>query len=579
MRAPPSVQIREHRERTPSSWRPSVISAGLLVICYVLITALTGAHFMADTREYATHILEFQRAVANNLWDFGHLFWRPLGWLTFVLTKPVTRLFVGENERAQVIVTLIAITWICGLVSVVFFFDLTTRVVKRRWIALVATIAFLFADAFLNYVHAGCAYVPGLAGLIFGMWFLIRDDATTAEFWRVFLPSAACFAVAAFLWLPYGLVVPAAIASSFLMHDSNPRLRRIAWQTAGLCLIIGLFTYVVVVIGLRIRNFDDLKAWIVSAGHGQMQSRGLIRLAFSMPRSFINLGQDGVYFKRYLVHDPYAPVPLAALLKLGFWKLGLFYVFGAVLCIELVRSRAGRRMFLLLMSACVPIFIFALFIFEAGSIERYLPLFPFVFLAAAYALREENTRRLAKVVILSCFILMIAINGNAMRKSVLEKQHEMVARRIRDLAPLLKRESIVMTVGAREDISEFKMNFPLDPLNLREDFRDYGVVEIGAARLATWREDFAKMVRSTWAQGGDVWLSKRLLSARPRPEWNWVEGDDQRIKWTDLPSFFSQFDTAQTVGGEDGFLLLPNSSKNQQIVSDLVTHPPESRDR
>ena len=109
-RAP--VPIDQKHDWKVNPWRPPAMSTGLLMISYVLITASTGAHFMADTREYATHILEYQHGVANKLWDFGHLFWRPLGWLTFVLTKPLTRLFVGENERAQVIGTLMAIAWI-----------------------------------------------------------------------------------------------------------------------------------------------------------------------------------------------------------------------------------------------------------------------------------------------------------------------------------------------------------------------------------------------------------------------------------------------------------------------------------
>jgi len=173
---------------------------------------------------------------------------------------------------------------------------------------------------------------------------------------------------------------------------------------------------------------------------------------------------------------------------------------------------------------------------------------------------------------------MGVVNGNAMRRSVLDKERETLAVRIRDLEPLLNPDSIVMTVDLQEDVSQLKMNFPLDPIALRGDFRNYNVLELGAARLATWREDFAKMLVSTWAQGGDVWLSKRFFNARPRAEWNWVEGADERIKWADLPAFFSQFDAGPTVGGEDGFLLLPHSSKNQKIINDLVTHSPEVRD-
>ena len=132
-----SALISQKHDWKPSPWRPAAISAGVLMISYVLITASTGAHFMGDTKIYATDILRYQHHDASRLWDFGHLFWRPLGWLTFVLAKPFSRLFVGEDERAQAIVTLIAIAWISGLVSVVLFFDLTRRVVKQNWVALV----------------------------------------------------------------------------------------------------------------------------------------------------------------------------------------------------------------------------------------------------------------------------------------------------------------------------------------------------------------------------------------------------------------------------------------------------------
>ena len=46
-----------------------------------------------------------------------------------------------------------------------------------------------------------------------------------------------------------------------------------------------------------------------------------------------------------------------------------------------------------------------------------------------------------------------------------------------------------------------------------------------------------------WAKGGDAWLSARLLSAKPEPHWNWVEGDDPRVKWDDIYKFFAQLHT------------------------------------
>src|SRR5262249_52858115 len=152
--------------------------------------------------------------------------------------------------------------------------------------------------------------------------------------------------------------------------------------------------YALTIAGLGIWNLARLKEWILASGHGQIQAggfRAIARLAFSVPRSFLNMGQDGIWLKRYLVHDPYAPVTFEALSRLSLWKLVLYYVSAAAIGVELLRSKRGRMLFLLLVSASVPIFVFAIFLFEAGSIERYLPLFPFVFLAFGYVFGDQQT--------------------------------------------------------------------------------------------------------------------------------------------------------------------------------------------
>ncbi len=69
-----------------------------------------------------------------------------------------------------------------------------------------------------------------------------------------------------------------------------------------------------------------------------------------------------------------------------------------------------------------------------------------------------------------------------------------------------------------------------------------------------------------WDAGGDVWFSKRLLSERPRAEWNWVEGDDRRVAWVDLPAFFSQFEMGESVGGDNGFVLLQPTQRNRDYL-------------
>jgi len=307
----------------------------------------------------------------------------------------------------------------------------------------------------------------------------------------------------------------------------------------------------------------------LAAGHGQIQAGGVraaARLAFSFPRSFINMGRDGMWLKRYLVHDPYAPVTTADILRLSLWKLVVFYGAAGIVSFELARSAEGRRVLAWVVAAVVPIFLFGVLIFQAGSIDLYLPSYPFIALGFAYVLGNRQTDRASRILLIMALTVVVAVNVHAMSRSTLGVDKAKAEVRIHDLIPLLTSRDMVMAVNEQDSLAEFRLNYPLDPLNLDREWQSYDMLEINAARLAVWREDFARRVLATWRQGGAVWLPQRVFHSKPSPEWNWVEGDDKRVKWTDLPAFFSQFETGPVVDGDDGFVLLQDSPKNRQFL-------------
>lgn len=552
----------------------------ILLLIYLITWAYTRAHFMADTSVYAEAILDHERGggpldyhlmTSNPFWDFGHLVWRPLGWLCFVITRPVTQWSAQHNERAEVLLTLIGINFVAALACVSLFFLLARRVIGDDWPALVATIGFFSADAFLNYAHTGNAYVVGLACLVAGMYFLLSQEVPAVSLGRA-LVAALMFVLAVLFWFPYIFVLPAAMAAPLLLYGHERQRLRLAGQTLLACAVLGMAAYASATAAVGIRSVTDLKQWILGAGHGQIQLGGLraaARLAFALPRSFINMDRDGMWLKRYLVHDPYAQVTARDLFRLSLWKLLLFYASAVIVCAELWRSKRGRMLLLLLASTVLPIFIFAVFIFEAGSIERYLPLYPFVFLAWGYVLAGGEASRASRCSLMLFLIAAIAVNVNSMRKGTLESKRAKTIARIHDLIPLLGPNSLVMAVNGQDNLAEFHQNFPLDAINVNAQWQTYVVIEINAARLSAWRQDLARRVLGTWQRGGTVWLPMRFLRARPNPKWNWVEGDDRRVAWTDLPSFFSQFETGPAVGGEDGFVVLAESPKNKGILDSL----------
>jgi hypothetical protein len=555
--------------------RADALGYGLCVVVYLLATAGTDAHFMGDTPGYTNAIRAYEHGGAyiwdNPFWEFGHLLWRPLGWLAFHLLRPLTSIFVGADERLQITLALMWVNWLAGLACVLLLYRLAARVSQRAWVGLLVTIIFTMSNAFLNYAQTGCAYVPGLALLLLGMELLARDtnkDEGAPPSNLNALAAGASLAGAVCLWFPYVLVLPAALALPLCLATStNGRALKPALRATLACAVVGALTYGAVLAHLGIHNPTQLKAWMAAAGHGYNRT-GLTRMLFGLARSFINMGQDGILFKRYLLHDPYSPVSLRQLLRASLWQLALFYLTAAALLLRLLTTRTGgRRMLALLALAGAPVFVFALFIFEGGMPERYLPFFPFILLALAYALAAERAHPAWFKHLAGCFaVVLIVANMQAMAKLTLQHRQDAVAMRLADLPARLKPQSLIATVHLQDELSEFYFNYPFHPVNRRGQLEVYNVLEPGAARILTWREDFARKAEAAWAAGGDVWLSRRFFAARPRADWNWVEGDERRVTWADLPRFFTQFETSDVVGGADGFVLLPRTSANEQSV-------------
>jgi len=536
-----------------------------LLIAYLLATWMTEPHFMADTVGYADAAVSGD---STRMWEFGHLLWRPLGRMGAAVFAPLLRLWVGTDARAGVLLVLVTTSWLAGLISVLSLAGLLRRVCRREWVMLVASIAFIFAHGFLNFAQAGTPYVPGLAFLMLGLYLLSKGGESPRRSWLVAFLAGAALAFAVGMWFLYIWALPAAIVMPLFLFGVNRQRVRLVLQTTLFCSLFGALIFGTGMGILGIHTFEGFHAWVLKASHGATSS-GFARMVFGFARSFINMGNDGVLFKRFMLHDPYNPVSLAEIFRLSLWKLGLFYVFLAAIAVNLVRSKNGRRVFGLLMLSALPLLGFAV-LWQGGDIERYLPLYPFVFLAFAYSLESENAIALLKGAAL-LFVAAAAVTSVAvMAKPVLHRQEEAVMSRLEELRLGLKAQSTVITVHQQDELWKANYSFPFNPF-----FRQYANLVYPAAALGTvqtirWREDFASHALSVWRAGGDVWLSKRLLQPRPRAEWNWVEGFAP-MSWSELHSFFSQMETGKAVGDEDGFVLLVDSQGNEKILRPLAS--------
>jgi hypothetical protein len=217
----------------------------------------------------------------------------------------------------------------------------------------------------------------------------------------------------------------------------------------------------------------------------------------------------------------------------------------------------------------VPLIAFAIK-FDGGAVERYLPLYPLVFLALGWVLAQSQAPRVLKVVPVLFFCVAIFVNSSVMARIVLDRQMQRTSERVQAVVPRLSPNSWLVTTHLQDDLVNFQASFPFEPINRHNTYRVYPLVVLNSDQSSRWREQFASNMLKAWAKGGDAWLSARMLSAKPEPHWNWVEGDDPVVKWDDIYKFFAQLHTGDFASGTDGFILLEKSDANVQLLNTIV---------
>jgi hypothetical protein len=364
---------------------------------------------------------------------------------------------------------------------------------------------------------------------------------------------------AALLWVPYVLSIPASLLMGWYWI---PRERRNAFLMQAILggALIGLGGYGLGAAGRGVHTVHQFRGWMQNGVHAK-QTKNLIRAGIGFPRAFLPMGADGILYKRYLLHDIYAPVRIGDLLRASLWKIGLFYVFLATLMFCLW----GNRMLLVLAAAAIPHLLLA-FVYEAGSPERYLPVFPFLLLAIATVPTIRRTPQGAGWIIVAFLILSTATNLWA---SVVDARRLQAreAATVRGMKGLFPAESIAWILD--KDLLEYLICWPFDrenepaPVPVRQL---YIPMDVGLP----WKQNFLRQTLAEWSRGGTVWVSKGLFADRPAPQYYWTERDQPDEIWADFPMFFSQFEYAGSDGQTDGFVRLADNEKNRETMKDVA---------
>ncbi|MDQ2855035.1 MAG: hypothetical protein M3R68_01805, partial [Acidobacteriota bacterium] len=241
---------------------PKFVGATLCVLLYLAASFFTRAYFMGDTMDYAQSIVMRTAGRDYFFWEFGHLLWRPLGFVLFRVFAPLTRQLVGPDAQTGATLVLIGLSWIGGLVSVLSLFGVLNRFCRSKWAIAVTMAGFISAQAFLNYLHTGAPYIPGLALLLLAMYLLIVLGNKDKPSWLLAVFAGASLAGSGLLWLPYVLAIPAALLAPLMLVGFSKQRLKLSILAAMVGAIIGGAVYFAVMTHSGVHNVQELRAWM-----------------------------------------------------------------------------------------------------------------------------------------------------------------------------------------------------------------------------------------------------------------------------------------------------------------------------
>jgi 4-amino-4-deoxy-L-arabinose transferase-like glycosyltransferase len=554
-----------------------------VILVFLLIVLLTEPAYLSDTARYINEIQNHRAhlvgASRDPFWDFGHPAWRPLVNAMYDVAGGAVQNMRGGDGRQALAWLMIAMNMLATLAAVLLLWSLLRRH-SNSLAAGIASAAFLCTNAVLDYSRSGSSYIPALACLVLALWLIQLAHARQRSGEAAILPAALAglsLGASVLFWFPFVLSLPAAVLYAVYGKAPAPlsrvKLAGIAVVSCGLTVAVA---YAAVTQERQIHTFAGFKEWVASSSNDWSQTDKVKRAVSGIPRSFLDLGDDTLLLKRYVLHDPYTPIGIGrVVLASGTIKLLLFYLYAGAVVWVLWNRPGGRGILLLLVAGAVPVLLFAITLFEPGSTERYLPAYPFFFLAAACALAAEGRTHRTLHWCMIVFLIGVLCAGNFYAKADWRgaAAYRAFLARKNALEAQAQPDSMIAVINFWDPLYRYPALRLLDSQAQPRNLWVYDVIEVANTRVFHWRQEFAAHVQARWSQGRQVWVSKRLLADKPLTEWKWVEGDTGRVHWSELREFFRSLDFASGAGGADGFVLMAHDQRNVERIRELYTNP------
>jgi hypothetical protein len=551
--------------------QPTKFSYVVLALVFGLLLLWIRPQYGGDPADYAKQAYLFltqpNLTATRGLFEFGHLIWRPAAVAVTALGGNAISAWAHVDPPLVPLAALIALNAIFSLVACLLIY-MTASQLSGPMAGWVVALLFLATNAVLTYLRSGYSYLPGLTMQVLAVSTILVAPASTRLGLRAFFVGCA-LAASICLWVPYVVTVPGVIVLAVLWEKGGfartERLRFAILASFWFAAIAGLIVGAATLLN-EFRSWQQITDWIRDSSHEWAQTRRLPRLVTGLPRSLLALQDETIMLKRLYLHDPYAPVTWNAILTAVAWKPPLFAAGMGALGWILAKTEEGRRLLIANLCAWIPLIVFSVAVFEPGSPSRFLPGFALLFAGLAYVAGRISWRERAAWVLAVFFIAMVALNLSSVAPAARKARDQNAVARLEAYSKIWKPNDVLVLLGFRDPIFRFQNVDPFHSFS-RAAFRVLDAIEPGTLRGLRFHQVFAMEADNVWQHGGDVWISRRLIAERPRPEWDWVEGDTPGVGWRDLSSYYRQFATDAKTGGEDGFLRIAASPDNRLLLA------------
>ena len=512
----------------------SLWSRALLFACTALLVGNAAPSFTGDAFDYARDAAEADTPKAPDLYEPGHLIWRPIGALLVrVGASTPDETATTRQRRAQRLLSFAAS--LAAAVAILSFHGVVAQFVGTGGPALVATLAFGSGAAFLNFAAAGTPYVPGLAALCLAL--LVGWGPLITM--RHAVATGALLALSTFLWLPYVFVVPAALAGMVAFGGSGRSTKVYALTALATCAAFGLGVFSFAALRAGAATPRDAAQWLLSSSHGVTLSGGS-RAAGGFVRNMLYVGSDTREVKRFLLHDDLNPVSRRQLARLFLWPKALFLLGSLVTAIWFaLRKPAGRRLLLICVLAAMPVCAFAI-AWSGGDPERYLPLYPFLMLLLVVgldaALRAGSGWLRGMALLVAC---IWAGNIWSFSRHARQERVSDQLQRLGCVAGMLDAQSLILLPHQADPLVGFYRDEPdVPPRSADASLIWLLPTQPWSDPAYTWQTALRDSVTSRLSRGDRIFVPRYSIETVPPLEANWIEGEYAGTRWRDVSEAF-----------------------------------------